>query len=80
MDAYERIINMIRKESERNKQTQLYIADMTSSDTCALNGLSLDADDFYISDSLVGKLKAGDEVLACKVGDEFVLITKVVKL
>lgn len=80
MDAYEKIINMIRKESERNKQTQLYIADMTSPDTCVLNGLNLDADDFYISASLVGELNAGDEVLACKVGDEFVLITKVVKL
>lgn len=80
MDAYEKIINMIRKEGERNKQKQLYIADMTSSDTCILNGLSLDADDFYISASLVGELNAGDEVLACKVGDEFVLITKVVKL
>ena len=80
MDAYENIINMVRKESERNKQTQLYIADMTSSDTCVLNGLNLDADDFYISASLVGELNAGDEVLACKVGAEFVLITKVVKL
>lgn len=80
MDAYEKIVNVIRKESERNKQTQLYIADMTSSDTCVLNGLNLDADDFHISASLVGELNAGDEVLACKVGDEFVLISKVVKL
>lgn len=80
MDAYEKIVSVIRKESERNKQTQLYIADMTSSNTCVLNGLNLDADDFYISASLVGELNAGDEVLACKVGDEFVLISKVVKL
>ena len=53
---------------------------MTGPDTCALNGLALDADDFLVSDFLTGNLEAGDEVLACKIGDEYVLITKVVRL
>lgn len=80
MDAYEKLVNTIRKESERNKQKQLYIAEMTGPDTCTLNGLALDADDFLVSEFLVGKLVKGDEVLACKVGDEYVLISKVVRL
>ena len=80
MDAYEKLVNTIRKESERSKQKQLYIAEMTGPGTCVLNGLALDADDFLVSDFLTGNLEAGDEVLACKIGDEYVLITKVVRL
>lgn len=80
MDAYEKLVNTIRKESERNKQKQLYIAEMTGPGTCTLNGLTLDADDFLVSEFLVGNLEAGNEVLACKVGDEYVLISKVVRL
>lgn len=80
MDPYEKIIKTIRQESGRNKKKQLCIAEMTGTDTCIANGNDLDSDDFRVSEFLVGNLKKGDEVLACKINDEYILISKVVKL
>lgn len=84
VDSYEKIINTIRNEARRDKSKQLYVGDMTGTTTCILNGLDLDADDFLISERLVNKLKAGDEVLVCKVksgeNETFVIVDKVVKV
>lgn len=80
MDSYEKIIKLIREEAARDKQRQLYIGDMTGPDTCSVNGLELEADDFLVSDFLVDDLEEGDRVLVCRIGDEFILIAKVVRL
>lgn len=84
MDPYEKIINTIRNEARRDKSKQLYIGDMTGPTTCVLNGLNLDTDDFLMPERLVDKLKAGDEVLVCKVksgeNETFVIVDKVVKV
>lgn len=82
MNAYEKMIRVIRKESEQSERAPaLKMCEMNSGESCVMDGMTLDADDLVVSDHLQGKLKKGDLVLITKVSDEtYAIIAKVVSM
>ena len=76
MDAYEKIINTMRSEGNRDPSPVPKLATMTSSCTCKLGTLDLDADDLLFC---VNNLEAGDKVVVHRITkDKYVIIAKVV--
>lgn len=79
MNGYEKLIQVMRKEAERNKNITMCIGEMTGRYTCKVKEMDLDADDLMIAAGL--ELEAGDEVLVTRVTeDKYIIIAKVVKL
>lgn len=54
MNGYEKIIGIVRNESNRNKvKYPLKIAEMTSSTSCKYGNMELDEDDLYFAEHLI---------------------------
>ena len=84
MNAYEKIINTMRKEGNRTEPKTLRFGTMTSYNTCKMGEIELEADDLMISADLVdnyenNRIKNGDTVTLhgsgeyLKNGDEVVI-------
>ena len=53
MDGYEKLIHMMKnKDTSKN----IFVTEMTSSDSCTVNGLPLNSDDLYITEHLTVKV------------------------
>lgn len=53
MDGYEKIIHMLKsKDTSKN----IFVTEMTSSNSCVVNGLQLDSEDLYIAEHLTAKV------------------------
>lgn len=89
MDGYSKMLMLFRNEGSKYNPPMLLLGEMTSSVDCVIGKLSLDEEDYYISEHLATKegnkykssLKAGDIVLLYPLNDEkYVIIEKVVEL
>lgn len=81
MNAYERILKTIRKESEKVSEGNPFrLAEMVSENSCEFGNDVLDEEDLWIPERLVGELEAGDTVLIAKINEsEYAILDKVVK-
>lgn len=81
MNAYEKIIRTIRKESEKvSGGNPIQLAEMISESSCEFGNDVLDEEDLWIPDRLVGMLEAGDTVLIARINDsEYAIVDRVVK-
>ena len=78
MDAYEKLISVMRKEGRRNLVIYpLRQATMTSGTTCTVGEQELDDDDLVKAENL--ELENGDNVLIAQISEEkWAIICKVV--
>lgn len=53
MDGYEKMIYMMKK---KDTSINTFVTEMTSSNSCTVNGLPLDKDDLYIAEHLTVKV------------------------
>ena len=81
MNAYERILKTIRKESEKASEGNPFrLAEMVSENSCEFGNDVLDEEDLWIPERLAGELEAGDTVLIAKINEsEYAILDKVVK-
>lgn len=82
MTGYEKLIDVMRKEANRDRQGYpLRLATMTSATTCDYGGVELDEEDLMLPERLEGKLEEEDVVLVAQVANgTFVIIDKVVEM
>lgn len=81
MNAYEQIIDLMRKQGGVNNLPVPRRAEMTASTKCDIGDLVLDSDDLLVADHLKGELKKGDTVLVQRIDDEtYAIIERLVEL
>lgn len=82
MDAYEKMIKVMRTEGNRSSTSYpLRLGTMTGKDSCSVGELELDAEDLMIASHLAGDLGKGDTVLVSQIsGELFAVIEKVVTM
>lgn len=78
MNAYEKLIKIIRDEASRSeKNYPIKLAEMTGKDSCRIGTLELDKDDLIINESLKGRMQTGDLVLITQLSeDTFAILAK----
>lgn len=82
MNAYERMIKVMRDEASRNSSRYpVKLATMISATECKYGALELDSEDLMIAERLDGKLEEGDVVIITQLSDSiYVIMEKVVEM
>lgn len=77
MNAYERIMEVIRKQGKKRNLTELQLASVGEQKEIHVGDLKLDSDDYIKSEGV--SLQKGDTVLIYQIEDnEYIVICKVV--
>lgn len=81
MNAYEKMLMIMREQGKRENPDTLKMAEMASDSTVKTGSLFLDEEDLLVNSNLKGKLEKGDTVLIQKVSeDTYVILAKVVEM
>lgn len=82
MNAYERMIKVMRDEANRNDSGYpIKLAVMLSPTECRYGALDLDSEDLMIAERLDGELEEGDVVLITQISDNmYAIMEKVVEV
>lgn len=78
MNAYERLMEIMRTQGKKDNPNGLILATVSDSDTVRIGSLILDSDDYLRSDSIT-ELKDGDTVVMYQISDsQYIMLCKVV--
>ena len=81
MNAYEKMLMIIREQGKKGNPDTLKMAEMASDSTVKTGTLILDEEDLLVDSNLKDKLEKGDTVLIQKVSeDTYVILAKVVEM
>lgn len=81
MNAYEKMLMIMREQGKRENPDTPKMAEMASDSTVKTGSLFLDEEDLLVNSNLKGKLEKGDTVLIQKVSeDTYVILAKVVEM
>ena len=81
MNAYEKMLKLMREQGAKTVTSSFRLAEMQTSTSCTIGSLPLDAEDLLIAEHLKGKLQKGDDVLVQKISaDHYVILAKVVSM
>lgn len=81
MNAYEKMLKIMREQGKKGNPNTLKMAEMASESTVKTGTLLLDEDDLLMASHLKGKLEKGDTVLIQKVSEDiYVIVEKVVEM
>lgn len=81
MNAYEKMLMIMREQGKRENPDTPKMAEMASDSTVKMGSLFLDEEDLLVNSNLKGKLEKGDTVLIQKVSeDTYVILAKVVEM
>lgn len=75
MNGYEKIVTMMKNAGKKSAgRPVVAIGEMLDSESCQIDELTIDADDYLIAERLQGKLKKGDTVVVLRYSEEIYLI------
>lgn len=81
MNSYEKIIKIIREQSNVKAYPQIRLGVMLSDKVCQIGDIELDADDYFVAEHLVNKLEEDDIVAIYKINSEkYLILEKVVEI